>query len=139
MIKSYVDQRVQDLEFVEDTMVLFKVTPTKGVVTFVKRDSSSLWFIYPFEIHWLIGGVSYELALPSGLLEIHSLFHVSLLNKYNSDGSHVIGWYFVGFDQNLATEEEPITILHRQILKLRSKEKAHVMMQLKHHLLDKVS
>ncbi|XP_069148804.1 uncharacterized protein [Solanum lycopersicum] len=57
---------------------------------------------------------------------VHPVFHISMLKKYHQGGAHVIQWDSVLLDQNLTFEEEPITILDRQILKLRSKEIASV-------------
>ena len=66
------------------------------------------------------------MALPPGLSGIHPLFHISMLKKYHQGGAHVIQLDFELLDQNLTFEEEPDTILDRQIRKLRSKEIASV-------------
>ncbi|XP_059289229.1 uncharacterized protein LOC132042714 [Lycium ferocissimum] len=76
-----------------------------------------------------VGDVTYELALPPGLSSIHQVFHVSMLKKYVSDGSHVIRWDSVMLDENLSYEEESIAILDRQIRKLRPKEIASLKVQ----------
>lgn len=34
--------------------------------------------------------VVYRLAIPSGLLNVHNVFHDSRLHKYESDPSHVL-------------------------------------------------
>ncbi|XP_015087009.1 uncharacterized protein LOC107030134 [Solanum pennellii] len=83
-------------------------------------------YIGPFEIVERIGEVAYQLALPPGLSGVHPVFHISMVKKYHQGGAHVIQWDSVLLDQNLTFEEEPITILDRQIRKLRSKEIASV-------------
>ena len=89
-------------------------------------------YIGPFEVVERIGEVAYQLALPPGLSSVHPVFHISMLRKYHQGGDHVIQWDSVLLDQNLTFEEEPFTILDRQIRKLRSKEIASVKVQWKH-------
>jgi hypothetical protein len=48
----------------------------------------------PFEILDIIGLVAYMLALPSSI-NVHNVFHVSLLKKYVHDPSHVIDWHLI--------------------------------------------
>ncbi|WMV13907.1 hypothetical protein MTR67_007292 [Solanum verrucosum] len=49
-----------------------------------------------------------------------------MLKKYHQGDAHVIQWDSVLLNQNLTFQEDPITILDRQIQKLRSKEIALV-------------
>jgi hypothetical protein len=49
-------------------------------------------FCGPFEIFDGIGPVAYILALPASM-NVHNVFHVSLLNKYVHDPNHVIDWH----------------------------------------------
>jgi hypothetical protein len=48
-------------------------------------------FCGPFEILERIGSVAYMIALPASM-NVHNVFHVSLLNKYIPDANHVIDW-----------------------------------------------
>ncbi|XP_069152102.1 uncharacterized protein [Solanum lycopersicum] len=75
---------------------------------------------------------SIEMAPFEALYGVHPVFHISMLKKYHQGGDHVIQWDSVLLDQNLTLEEETITILDRQIRKLRSKEIASVRVQWKH-------
>eukprot|EP00253_Pinus_taeda_P030817 PITA_30817 len=45
----------------------------------------------PFEVLARIGLVAYQLALPSHI-QVHNVFHVSVLKKYVYDPKHVIKW-----------------------------------------------
>ena len=45
----------------------------------------------PFEILSRIGQVAYQLALPPNL-RVHNVFHISVLNKYVHDATHVVKW-----------------------------------------------
>ncbi|XP_059288946.1 uncharacterized protein LOC132042416, partial [Lycium ferocissimum] len=51
--------------------------------------------------------------------------------RYHGDGSFIIRGDFVLVDENLSYEEEPITLLDREICNLRSKEIASVKVQWK--------
>ncbi|PHU23516.1 putative LRR receptor-like serine/threonine-protein kinase [Capsicum chinense] len=96
--------------------ILLKVSPMKGVMRFGKKEKLNSRFIGPFEISQCVGPVAYELALPSDLSAVHPVFHVSMLKRYYPDDSHVIQWDSVNLNQNLTFEEEPITILDRQVV-----------------------
>ncbi|XP_059294440.1 uncharacterized protein LOC132047409 [Lycium ferocissimum] len=78
--------------------------------------------------------VDYELALPLGLLGVHSVFHVSMLKRYHLDCSYTICWDFVLLDENSSYKNEPIAILDRQVRMLRSKEITSVKVRCKHRL-----
>ncbi|XP_059277941.1 uncharacterized protein LOC132032189 [Lycium ferocissimum] len=103
----------------EGEQVLLKISPMKGVMRFGKRCKLSSRYLGPFEVLRRVGDVAYDLALQPGLSGVHLVFHVSMLKKYHSDGSYIVRWDSVLLDENLSYEEEPITILDRQVRKLR--------------------
>ncbi|XP_069147666.1 uncharacterized protein [Solanum lycopersicum] len=84
----------------------------EGVMRFGKKGKLSPRYIGPFEVVERIGEVAYQLALPPRLSGVHP---------------------------NLTFEEEPITILDRQIRKLRSKEIASVKVQWKHRPVEEAT
>ena len=47
-------------------------------------------YVGPLEILDRVGEVAYRLALPSPLVGVHNVFHVSILGKYVQDPSHLI-------------------------------------------------
>ena len=51
-------------------------------------------FCGPFEILGRIGLVAYELALPPSI-NVHNVFHVSLLKKYVHDPNHLVDWRMI--------------------------------------------
>jgi hypothetical protein len=51
-------------------------------------------FYGPFEILDKIGLVAYMLALPASM-NVHNVFHVSLLKKYVHGPNHVIDWNMI--------------------------------------------
>ena len=88
--KSYADNRRRELEFNVGDHVFLKVSPFKGVMRFGKRGKLSPRYIGPFEILQRYGAVAYELALPTELVMVHPVFHISMLRKYLSNDSHVL-------------------------------------------------
>ena len=64
--------------------------PKRGVVRFGKRGKLSQRFIRPFEILERVGTIAYRLALPPSLSSVHGVFHVSMLQKYTPDPTHVL-------------------------------------------------
>ena len=62
--------------------------------------------------------MAYHLALPPELSMIHLVFHVSMLQKYLFDPSHVLTPHTIQLDEDLTYEEELIPIVNRQVKKL---------------------
>ncbi|XP_069145929.1 uncharacterized protein [Solanum lycopersicum] len=95
--------------------------------------------IAPFEVLYgrrcrspIVGEVAYKLALPPSLSAVHPVFHVSMLQKYISDESHVLSLDYVELGPDLTFEEKPIALLDRQVQKLTTTEIASVKVQWKH-------
>ncbi|GAV64994.1 Chromo domain-containing protein [Cephalotus follicularis] len=88
---------------------------------FGKKGKLTPRFIGPFEILERVGPVAYRLALPPSLVDVHNVFHVSMLRKYHPDPSHVLQWEPLELRTDLSFEEIPIRILDRRIKQLRSK------------------
>ncbi|EOY03078.1 Retrotransposon protein, putative [Theobroma cacao] len=137
--KSYVDNRRRDLEFQVGDHVFLKVSPTKGVMRFGKKGKLSPRYIGPFEILERVGEVAYRLALPPDLSNIHPVFQVSMLRKYNPDPSHVIWYETIQLQDDLTYEEQPVAILDRQVKKLRSKDVASVKVLWRNHTSEEVT
>ncbi|WMV29892.1 hypothetical protein MTR67_023277 [Solanum verrucosum] len=53
---------------------------------------------------------------------IHSVFHVSRIRNYISGFFHVLETSTMLIDENLMYEEEPMSIVDRQVRRLQSKE-----------------
>src|SRR5688572_19882199 len=83
--KSYSDNRRKDIEFEVNDSVYLKISPTKGVMRFGKKDKLSPRYIGPYKIFRRMGKVAYELDLPSELAMVHPVFHVSMLRKFRSE------------------------------------------------------
>ena len=117
------------MSFMVGEKVLLKVSPMKGVMRFGKRGKLSPRFIGPFEVLQRIGEVAYKLALPPSLSSVHPVFHVSMLRKYIVDLSHVLDFSTVQLEGDMTYDVETVTILDRQVRRLRSKDIASVKVQ----------
>ncbi|XP_070046582.1 uncharacterized protein [Nicotiana tomentosiformis] len=62
-----------------------------------------------------VSEVAYRIVFPPSLSGVHPVFHVSMLQKYHEDQSHVLDFSSVQLDENLAYKEEPMAILDKQI------------------------
>ena len=69
-----------------------------------------------------MGPVAYRLALPPDLEKIHDVFHVSMIQRYRSDPSHVVSSETIELRQDLTYEEEPVEILAREVKELQNKK-----------------
>ena len=88
--KSYADLKRRDIEYEVGDKVFLKVSPRRKILRFGKKGKSSPRFIEPYEILERIGPVAYLLALPLELAKLHNVFYVSMLQRYHSDGSHIL-------------------------------------------------
>ena len=70
--------------------MFLKVSPWRKVLRFGKKGKLSPRFIDPYEVLERIGPMAYRLALPPELSKLHDVFHVSRLQKYRFNGSHIL-------------------------------------------------
>ena len=101
--------------------VFLKVMPKRGVVRFGKRGKLSPRFIGPFEILERIDTVAYRLALPPSMSGVHEVFHVSMLQKYTLNPTHVVDWGQIEVDTDGTFEEGPVCIVDSRDQVLRRK------------------
>ncbi|XP_076909960.1 uncharacterized protein LOC143567414 [Bidens hawaiensis] len=109
--KSYADKQRKPLEFNVGDRVLLKVSPWKGVVRFGKKGKLSPRFVGPFEILDRVGHVAYKLKLPSELLNVHPVFHVSNLKKCVAEVNLQIPLDEVHIDETKHFTERPVDIM----------------------------
>ena len=77
------------------------------MIRFGKRGKLSPRYIGPFEVLERVGIVSFWLALPLSLSSIHDVFHVSMLQKYTPNPTHVVDWGDLVVDTNETFKEGP--------------------------------
>ena len=73
------------MEFTVGDHVFLKVSPKRGLMLFGRSGKLSPRFIGLFEILDRVGVVAYHLALPTRLANVHNVFHISILWKYEPD------------------------------------------------------
>ena len=74
--------------------MLLKVNPKKSSLKLGSCTKLAAIFCGPFEILDRIRPVAYMIALHVSM-NVHNLFHVSLIKKYVHDLNHVIDWHFI--------------------------------------------
>nr|ABA96440.2 retrotransposon protein, putative, Ty3-gypsy subclass [Oryza sativa Japonica Group] len=79
--KSYADNRRRELTFEAGDYVYLRVTPLRGVHRFQNKGKLAPRFVGPYKILERRGEVAYQLELPSNMIGIHDVFHVSQLKK----------------------------------------------------------
>ncbi|XP_070013297.1 uncharacterized protein [Nicotiana sylvestris] len=137
--KSYTDQKVCDVAYMMREKVLLRVSPMKGVMWFGKKGNLSPRYIGTFKMLERIEEVAYKLALPPNLSTIHPVLHVSMLQKYFGNLSHVLDFRTVQLDVDMTNDVESVAILDRQVRKLRSKNIASVKVQWRGQLVEEAT
>ncbi|GJT79024.1 hypothetical protein Tco_1045749 [Tanacetum coccineum] len=117
--KSYADKRGKPLELCVGDYVLLKVSTSKGVVRFGKKEKLAPRFVGPFEIIEKVGPVAYRLDLPEKLNGVHDTFHLSNLKKCLADPTLQVPLDEIRVDDKLNFVEVPVEILEREIKKLK--------------------
>ena len=119
--KSYVDKRRRPLAFNEGDQVFLKVSPRKGIQRYGKKGKLAPRYIGPFKIIGKVGSVAYRLELPSQLANVHPVFHVSMLRKYEPDPSHVIDHSDLILEDDASFEVKPVRVVDCSEKVLRGK------------------
>ena len=96
---------------------------------FGKKGKLAPRYIGPFEILDKVGSVSYRLALPPHMSQVHHVFHISMLRRYVSKPTHILPVQDVSVGEDINYREEPVAIVDRQVRRLRNKEIAMVKVQ----------
>ncbi|XP_062093934.1 uncharacterized protein LOC133799968 [Humulus lupulus] len=120
--KSYAYLKRRNIEFSVDEFVFLRVSPMKKVMRFGMKGKLRKIFIGPIEILDRVREVSYYLALPPSLIEMHNIFHVLMLHKYLSDPSHVLSYEPLQLEQDKNYDEQPENIIEEGVKELRSKK-----------------
>ncbi|XP_057443946.1 uncharacterized protein LOC130736116 [Lotus japonicus] len=120
--KSYADNRRKELEFQAGDHVFLRVTPMTGVGRAIKSKKLTPKFIGSYQITERVGPVAYRIALPPFLSNIHDVLHVSQLQKYMADDSHVLEPDDIQLKDDLTMVMPPIKITDKSTKRLRNKE-----------------
>lgn len=102
------------LKFQPGEKVYLKIAPRKGVMRFGKRNKLSPRYIRPHEKLEKVGTLTYQLTLSSSLSRVHNVFHVSQLQKYVPNPSHMVEDQPIEVKENLSIEEVQLRIVNRK-------------------------
>ena len=81
----------------------------------------------------------YRLALPLELAKLHVVFHVSMLQRYRSDTSHILSIQDIQVQEDFTCNEELKAILDREIRQLQNKQVPLVKVLWQHHGMEEVT
>ena len=116
-----------------------KVSPWRKILRFGNKGKLSPRFIGPYDILERIGRVAYRLALPPEVAKLHNVFHVSMLQKYRSDESHILPVQDVQVQSYFTYDEEPKSILPREVNQLRNKQVPLINVLWQHHSMEEAT
>nr|CAH65959.1 OSIGBa0113D21.4 [Oryza sativa] len=131
--KSYADNRRRELTFEAGDYVYLRVTPLRGVHRFQTKGKLAPRFVGPYRILERRGEVVYQLELPSNMVGIHDVFHVSQLKKClrvpeeQADSEHI------DIQEDLTYVEKPVRILDTSERRTRNKVTRFCRVQWSHH------
>nr|AAX96295.1 retrotransposon protein, putative, Ty3-gypsy sub-class [Oryza sativa Japonica Group]ABA91783.1 retrotransposon protein, putative, Ty3-gypsy subclass [Oryza sativa Japonica Group] len=131
--KSYADNRRRELTFEAGDYVYLRVTPLWGVHRFQTKGKLAPRFVGPYKILERRGEVAYQLELPSNMIGIHDVFHVSQLKKClrvpeeQADSEHI------DIQEDLTYVEKPVRILDTSERGTRNKVTRFCRVQWSHH------
>jgi hypothetical protein len=91
--------------------VLFKVSPTKGIVYFGIKGKLSPRYIGPYLITARVGSLAYHLQLPESMDGVHPVFHISMLRKYIRDPELKIEVDPIIIQQDLTINAQSVRVL----------------------------
>ena len=119
--------------------VFLKVLPKGGVVRFGKRGKLSPKYIRPFKVLERVGTVASWLALPPSLASVHTMFHVSILQKNTPDPTHVVDWGELVVDVDGTFEEGLVRIMDSRDRVFRCKTVRLVKVLWQHRRVEKAT
>jgi hypothetical protein len=108
--KSYEDKNMIAIEFKVGEHVLLKVNPNKISLKLGICTKLATKLCGQFEILERIGPVAYMHTLFDSI-NVHNVFHVSLLKKYAHDPNHVIDWKLIQMEPEGDFQVQSVHIL----------------------------
>jgi hypothetical protein len=137
--KSYTDKRRRPLDFEVGDHVYLRVSPMKGVHRFGIKGKLALRYIGPYPIIDKYGPTSYQVELPSKLLGVHNVFHVSQLKRLLKPLTDVVVEDTISLEPNLTYKTHPIKILDQQDRVTCNKTNQFYKIQWNDHSKDKAT
>ncbi|WMV09169.1 hypothetical protein MTR67_002554 [Solanum verrucosum] len=111
----------------------------KGVMRYGNRGKLSSRYIRLSEILHMVREVRNKLEFPMIFLDIHLVFHVSMLCRYVPDEPHVLQYDAVELNDRLTFVEETVVILPIDVWRLRSSASLIVKVPWRNPVVDKAT
>eukprot|EP00253_Pinus_taeda_P012395 PITA_12395 len=89
--KNFVEWKRRSKEYQVGDHVYVRIRAKNSTLQWSGCTKLAPRFCGPFQVLARIGPVAYQLTLPSHI-QVHNVFHVSVLKKYVYDPKHVINW-----------------------------------------------
>jgi hypothetical protein len=137
--KSYDEKRRRPLEFKVGDHVYLRVSSMKGVCHFGIKGKLALRYIGPYPIIDKYGPLSYQVELPSKLLGVHNVFHVSQLKSCLKSLTDVVIEDIIPLEPDLTYKTHPTKIIDRQDRVTRNKTTRFYKVQWNDHSEDKAT
>lgn len=112
----------EEVEFDVNNWVYLKISLMKDVMRFRKKEKLISYYVGPYKINWCFGILAYQFNLPSEIILVHRVFHVSLFKKCISDATCILPLESVDVKQSISYEKVLVEILDPQVSKLRNKK-----------------
>jgi hypothetical protein len=112
--KSYTDKRRRPLEFEVGDHAYLRVSPMKGVRRFGIKGKLAPRYIGMYPIINKYRVLSYEVELPSKLLGVHNVFHISQLKSCLKPPTDVVVEDTIPLELDLTYKTCPTKILNQQ-------------------------
>jgi hypothetical protein len=105
--KNYTDKRRRPLEFKVGDHVYLRVSPMKGVCRFDIKGKLAPRYISSYPVIDKYGLISYQVELPSKLLKVHNVFHVSQLKRCLKPPTDVVVEDTIQWEPDLTYKTHP--------------------------------
>jgi hypothetical protein len=127
------------LKFEVGDHVYLRVSPMKGVRHFGIKGKLAPCYIGLYPIIEMYGPMSYQLELPSNLLGVHNMFHVSQLKRCLKPLMDVVMEDIIPLELDLTYKAYPIRILEQQDWTTRQKTSRFYKVQWNGHSKDEAT
>eukprot|EP00253_Pinus_taeda_P003352 PITA_03352 len=129
--KNFADRKRRFKEYQVVDHVYIQIQAKRSTLQWSGCAKMAPRYCGPFQVLARIGLVAYQLALLSHI-QVHNVFHVSVLKKYVYDPKHVIRWQDIQVEPEGEVLVEPLRILDRREVQLRKRVITQVKVRWRH-------
>eukprot|EP00253_Pinus_taeda_P024210 PITA_24210 len=129
--KRFADWKRRFKEYQAGDHIYVRIQARKSTLEWSRCAKLAPRYCRPFQVLARIRPVAYQLALPSHI-QVHNVFHVSILKKHIYDTKHVITWQDIWIEPEGEVLVEPLSILDRREVQLRKRAITQVRVEWQH-------